>query len=77
VINGSVVGGADVEIDSDTQLRGPLVSEATLSLAPQCRIGSNEQGTTITAETIRIEADCLAYGAVWARQVGEVIARKA
>jgi cytoskeletal protein CcmA (bactofilin family) len=77
VINGSVVGGIDVEIASDTQLRGPLVSEATLSLASQCRIGSNEQGTTITAETIRIEADCLAYGAVWARQVGEVIARKA
>ena len=71
-IHGSVVSMQDIHIESGSSLKGPLISEAQIHIAANCRIGSNPLPTTITAEEIHIQADCLAHGSVWARSAGTV-----
>ena len=71
-IHGSVVCMQDIRIDAETRLKGPLVSEARINLAANCEIGSTTKPTTISADEIYIQVDCLAHGTVWARSVGQV-----
>jgi predicted acyltransferase (DUF342 family) len=71
-IHGSVVCMQDIRIEACTRLKGPLVSEARIDLAANCEIGSTVLPTTITADEIHIQPDCLAHGTVWARSLGKV-----
>jgi len=71
-IHGSVVSMQDIHIGSDTGLKGPLISETQIHIDANCRIGSADLPTTVTAEEIHIQADCVAHGTVWARFAGSV-----
>jgi len=71
-VHGSVVSMEDIRIGSDSSLKGPLISEAQVHLAANCRIGSTDLPTTVSAEEIHIQADCVAHGTVWARFAGSV-----
>ncbi len=69
-IHGSVVSMQAIQISTGCYLKGPLISEAQVHIDANCRIGSVSLPTTITAEDIHIQANCLAHGTVWARSNG-------
>lgn len=70
VIHGSVVSMQDIHIGTDTSLKGPLISEAHIHIDANCRIGTAALPTTVSAEEIHIQGDCVAHGTVWARSAG-------
>jgi predicted acyltransferase (DUF342 family) len=72
-IHGSVVSMQDIHLGIDTRLKGPLISEAQIHIAGNCRIGSAALPTTMSAEEIHIEGDCIAHGTVWARAAGTLM----
>ncbi|MEJ2362699.1 MAG: hypothetical protein P8Z75_15030 [Gammaproteobacteria bacterium] len=71
-IHGSVVSIRDIYIGPGASLAGPLISEANIHIAPNCRFGSATLPTTISAEEIHFQANCVAHGTVWARSSGTI-----
>lgn len=71
-IEGSVIGVGDVRFQRDCSTRGPILSETSLWIAPGCRMGTDENPTTVSAPRIVVAAGVVAYGTVWAREHGEL-----
>jgi cytoskeletal protein CcmA (bactofilin family) len=69
-IHGSVVSMQDIHLGTATSLKGPLISEAQIHVVANCRIGTETLPTTVSAEEIHIQGDCVAHGTVWARSAG-------
>lgn len=72
-VHGSVVAGARVIMESDSQAMGPIVAEDMVVIASGCVVGSLDHPTTITAPRIRIAPGALVHGSIWAREEGEVL----
>lgn len=69
-IHGSIVSNRDIYIGHDSYLAGPLITEANIHIDSNCRFGSSTLPTTISAEEIHFQPDCVAHGTVWARSSG-------
>lgn len=72
-VHGSVVAGAWVVMERDSQAMGPIVAEDMVEIGPGCVVGAPGYPTTITAPRIRIAPGALVHGSVWAREEGEVL----
>ena len=71
-INGSLVSNTEIRISNDCQIRGPVISEDQVLIGHRCQIGLMDQPTTVTAQHIVIGIGSIAYGTVWAHELGEV-----
>jgi len=71
-VDGALVSGRDVHIEGSSWINGPIVAERGVSVSRNCRLGSPDRPTTVSAETILVALDVTAYGTVWARVAGRV-----
>jgi cytoskeletal protein CcmA (bactofilin family) len=70
IIHGSVVSVQDIHIGAGASIMGPLISEANIHIASNCRLGADSAPTTISAQEIHFQPDCVVHGTVWARSAG-------
>lgn len=71
-IDGPVVAAGTLHIGPGCTIKGPIVCEKSVTIATGSVIGQPGRETTVTAAEVRIEEGVLAYGSVWAREVGFV-----
>ena len=77
IITGAVVATGTLVIGARCHIAGPIVCDGQIVIGHGSVIGSPEQPTTVTAAEIRIDEGVLAYGTVWAREVGVVTSAQA
>lgn len=71
-VDGALISGGAVHIEGSSWINGPIVAERHVSVGRNCRLGSPDKPTTVSAEAILIALDVTAYGTVWARVTGRV-----
>lgn len=71
-IDGAVVSTGNMLIGPGCTIKGPVVCEQMVVIEAGTIIGSPDYPTTITAAEIRVEESVIAYGSVWARELGFV-----
>lgn len=74
-IDGAVVSSENLRVEERSWIKGPIVAERSVSIGRNCRLGSPDKLTTISADAILIACDVTAYGTVWARTAGRVADR--
>ena len=71
-IEGSLISEKQIQILEQATIAGPVISETAILIGAQCRLGTLERPTTVSAEKILAEAGSIAHGTVWARNLGVV-----
>lgn len=69
-IDGAVVSTGNMYIGPGCTIKGPVVCEQMIVIEAGTVIGAPDHPTTITAAEIRVEESVIAYGSVWARELG-------
>jgi len=72
-IEGALVCGGNMFIGAGCRVKGPLVCEKTIEIEAGAVLGSAAVETTVTAVDIRVHEGTVAYGTVWARELGYVV----
>ena len=71
-IDGAVISGKALHIEGSCWIKGPIISERHVTIGRNCRLGSPEKPTTVSAEAILVSCGVTVYGSVWARTTGRV-----
>ncbi len=71
-IDGPLVASGSLHIGPGCTIKGPVVCEKGIVIEAGTVIGQPGRPTTVTGAEIRIEEGVLAYGSVWARELGFV-----
>lgn len=71
-LEGTVVSRGNTRIGASCYVKGPILSEGEIVIGHGTQIGTPESPTTISAPRIRIALGAAVYGAIWAREAGEV-----
>jgi hypothetical protein len=71
-IEGALVSEHQIQILEEATILGPVISETVILISAHCRLGLPSSPTTVSAENILAEAGSIAYGTVWARDLGVV-----
>jgi predicted acyltransferase (DUF342 family) len=72
-IDGPVICAGDLYIGQGCTIKGPIVCEGVVRIGAGTVIGLPAAPTTLTASEIRVEEGVVAYGTVWARELGFVV----
>lgn len=75
-VDGAVVSTGNMYIGPGCIIKGPVVCEQMIVIEAGTIIGAPDHPTTITAAEIRVEESVIAYGSVWARELGFVSRKK-
>jgi hypothetical protein len=71
-VMGSLTSEKQIQILEGARVLGPVISETVILIGADVELGRPDAPTTVTAETILVEAGACAHGAVWAREGGVV-----
>lgn len=71
-IDGALISGSVLHVEGSSWIKGPIVAERHVSVGRNCRLGSPDNPTTVSAEAILVACGVTAYGTVWARVTGRV-----
>jgi predicted acyltransferase (DUF342 family) len=71
-VDGAVVSTGNMYIGPGCTIKGPVVCEQMIVIEAGTIIGAPDHPTTISAAEIRVEENVIAYGSVWARELGFV-----
>lgn len=71
-IDGALISGNALHVEGSSWIKGPIVAERHITIGRNCRLGSPDNRTTVSAEAILIACGVTAYGSVWARSAGRV-----
>jgi len=71
-VRGSIVCGGSLHIGRKCFVAGPIMAEDSVTIDRDCRIGTFDSPTTVSARRIRIAPGCQLHGTVWARVQGSV-----
>ncbi len=71
-IDGALISGRALHVEGSSWIKGPIVAERHVTVGRNCRIGSPDKPTTVSAEAILVACGVTAYGSVWARATGRV-----
>lgn len=72
-IHGAITSSGRLEIAERCFVRGPVLCEKEVVIGTGTQIGSPDSATTVCAPRIRLAPGAVVYGAVWARESGEVL----
>jgi cytoskeletal protein CcmA (bactofilin family) len=72
---GSLISAATLSIGPHCRLQGPLIAEHTITIDSSAIVGDAEAPTTVSAPRIEVAEGAVAFGTLWAREKGQVVAR--
>jgi hypothetical protein len=75
-VEGSLISARKMRIGPRCAIHGPVVAERELAIASGARCGTPEHPTTVSAPRIEVEEGVLVFGTLWARELGQVVARQ-
>jgi cytoskeletal protein CcmA (bactofilin family) len=75
-VEGSLIGARKMLIGPNCTIHGPVVAERELSIAAGTRCGTPDHPTTVSAPQIEVEEGVVAFGTLWAREYGQVVASR-
>jgi cytoskeletal protein CcmA (bactofilin family) len=75
-VEGSLIGARKMLIGTNCTIHGPVVAERDLSIAAGTRCGTLDHPTTVSAPRIEVEEGVVAFGTLWAREYGQVVASR-
>jgi predicted acyltransferase (DUF342 family) len=70
LIGGALICEKNIKLKEYVCVKGPIISEALITIGAHSTVGVHELPTTVSAERIVIDAGVIAYGTVWARDFG-------
>jgi cytoskeletal protein CcmA (bactofilin family) len=71
-VDGALISGKSLHAEDSCWIKGPIIAERHVTVGRNCRLGSPETPTTVSAEAILVACGVTAYGSVWARATGRV-----
>lgn len=71
-IEGALFGTQAITLDEGVQVLGPVVSETSVSLGPQVRIGRLDHPGLLIAPEVVAHSGAVVHGGVWAKARGRV-----
>ncbi len=74
-VAGSLISATTMHIGADCQIGGPVIAEHEMLIESGSRCGTFERPTTVSAPVIAVEEGVLAFGTIWGRQEGHVVAK--
>jgi len=76
VIAGSLISATTMHIGANCQITGPVIAEQEMTIESGSRFGTAEKSTTVSAPVIEVAEGVQAFGTIWARYEGHVVAEK-
>ena len=74
LVAGSLISASTMHIGANCQIGGPVIAEQEMLIESGSRCGSFEKETTVSAPVIEVEEGVVAFGTIWARHEGHVVA---
>jgi cytoskeletal protein CcmA (bactofilin family) len=75
-VEGSLISARKMHIGQNCAIHGPVIAERELVIATGTQCGTQQYPTTVSAPRIELEEGVVVFGTVWARESGQVVARK-
>ena len=76
VVAGSLISASTMHVGANCRIAGPVIAEQEMLVESGSQCGTFEKPTTVSAPVIEVEEGVVAFGTIWARQEGHVLARK-
>jgi cytoskeletal protein CcmA (bactofilin family) len=74
-VEGSLVSANTMRIGASCAIHGPVIAEKLIFLEKGARCGTAQTPTTVSAPWIEVEEGVAVFGTLWARELGQVIAK--
>jgi len=75
LVAGSLISASTMRIGPDCQIGGPVIAEHEMLIESGSRCGTIQRPTTVSAPVIAVEEGVVAFGTIWARHEGQVLAK--
>ena len=73
-VGGSLISASKMHIGSNCAVHGPIIAEREIKIATGTRCGTSTLPTTISSLRVLVQEGVVAYGTLWARESGRIVA---